>query len=218
MSNSPNARFAEFNAAIQNAEVLLSIARCSTLQKPAIESLSDLKDTIGRMKTEAISEKQEEIANILLGYERCVDILIHELKMWVLLKQEDPDKAWNELVAAQDAAIYAVRSHRGFEHVIRHYRRLEQIEKLVFPPQVFVSSGMLIQREDCSICGRDFEDCDHLAGMPYMGKFCYAIVKECDFDHVAVVESPADKCCRVTEFDVDGGTRNRMTWRITPKA
>ena len=168
------------------------------------------------MKSEAISAEQEEVANILLGYECCFDLLMHELRMWLLLKQEDPDGAWDELIAAQDSALYAARAHSGFGHVIQHYRRLEKIEELVFPPQVFVSAGMLIQRKKCSICNADYEDCEHFAGMPYMGEFCYSIVEEASLDHVSVVDHPADKRCRITEFNVQGGKRNRMTWRIDP--
>lgn len=215
--NSPISRFEELNAAIQKAEGLLSIARCSTLQDQAIESLSELKRNVNRMKSEAVSEEQDEAANILLGYECCIDILVHELRMWILLKQENPDAAWNELIAAQDSAVYAVRAHSGFGHVIQYYRRLETIEEVVFPPQVFVSAGMLIQREKCSICNADYEDCEHLAGMPYMGEFCRSIVEDASLDHVSVVDHPADKRCRITEFNVKGGKRNRMTWQIEPR-
>lgn len=216
--SSPISRFEELNAAIQKAQGLLTIARCSTLQDQAIESLSELKRNVSRMKSEAISEEQEEVANILLGYECCVDILVHELRMWILLKQEDPDAAWNELIAAQDSAVYAVRAHSGFGDVMQHYRRLEKIEEVVFPPQVFVSAGMLIQRKKCSICNADYEDCEHLAGMPYMGEFCCSIVEDARLDHVSLVDHPADKRCRITEFNVKGGKRNRMTWRIDPRS
>ena len=47
-----------------------------------------------------------------------------------------------------------------------------------------------------------------------MGEFCCVIVKDAHLDHVSVVENPANKCCRVTSFYVDGGSRNRMTWKI----
>ena len=206
----------ELNAAIQDAEGLLSITRCSTLQKEAIGSLSTLKERINEMKTAAISEEREEVANILLGYECRVEALIHELRMWILLKEGDPDEAWNELVAAQNASVCATRTHSGFAPVIQHYRRLEVVEKVVFPPQIFVSAGMLIHREQCSICEAPYEDCEHFAGMPYMGEFCHRIVDKASIDHVSIVEHPADKRCRFTDINVKGAKRNRMTWRIEP--
>ncbi|MDD3381663.1 MAG: hypothetical protein PHD68_10735, partial [Rugosibacter sp.] len=67
---------------------------------------------------------------------------------------------------------------------------------------------------ECSICGGDYDDCDHLIGRPYMGRFCYIIARDISLDHVAIVKEPADKRCRVERFNVDGGVRNRMTWRI----
>lgn len=35
-------------------------------------------------------------------------------------------------------------------------------------------------------------------------------------NHVAIVDYPADKKCRVVSFAAEGGKRNRMTWRIEP--
>ena len=47
-----------------------------------------------------------------------------------------------------------------------------------------------------------------------MGEFCYIIARDIELDHVSIVESPADKRCRVERFSVEGGTRNRMTWKF----
>lgn len=149
----------------------------------------------------------------------CVTLaLIAELKMWLLLKEENPDDAWDELINAQMAYVDAVRAHSGFNHLTQHSERLEAIEKLIFPPQVFVSSGIIVKNQECSICGKEYGDCDHLVGRPYMGKFCYIIARDMSLDHVAIVDHPADKRCRVKHFEVEGGTRNRMTWKIEPKA
>ena len=75
---------------------------------------------------------------------------------------------------------------------------------------------MLVKYEECSICGHEYEDCEHLKGKPYMGKFCSVIVREvAELDHVAVVDHPADKRCRVMKFTVEEGVRDRMTWRVT---
>lgn len=207
----------EFNKAIREAEVFLSIARCSELQQGAIESLKELQSKVLNIKSKAIDENDENLANLLLGYECIVDTLIAELEMWVLLKQDAPDLAWDKLVAAQMSSIAAVRAHAGFNHLVQHYQRLEAIEQFVFPSQVFLSSGVIVKHQECSICGGEYEDCEHLKGKPYMGKFCFITAKNVEFDHVAVVDNPADKCCRITEFHVEGGIRNRMSWRIEKK-
>lgn len=115
------------------------------------------------------------------------------------------------------AAPQVFESASGFAHLSEHNKKLEAIEELVFPPQVFISSGMIVGKQECSICGAEYGDCNHLVGKPYMGRFCYIIAKDLSLDHVSIVEHPADKRCRVQHFDVEGGTRNRMTWKIEPK-
>lgn len=217
MNNSLPPFVSSFNEQIKEAEVFLSIARDSDLQQQAVEKLIAVGSSIVEEKERAIKDGIQDYANLLLGCECVTSALIAELKMWLLLKEGKPDAAWDELVTAQMASVDAVRAHPGFSHLSEHNRRLEAIEALVFPPQVFISSGMIVGKQECSICGEEYGDCDHLVGKPYMGKFCYIIAKDLSLDHVAIVEHPADKRCRVQHFNVDGGSRNRMTWKIEPK-
>lgn len=206
-----------FNDQIKEAEVFLSIARDSTLQRQAVEKLQVLATSVAAEKDGAIKNSNEDYANLLLGCECVAAALIAELRMWLLLKEGKPDAAWDELINAQMVSIDAIRAHPGFAHLSEHNRKLEAIEELVFPSQVFISSGMIAGKQECSICGEEYGDCDHLVGKPYMGKFCNIIARDLSLDHVAIVEHPADKRCRVLHFDVDGGTRNRMSWKIEPK-
>ena len=205
------------NQQISDAEVFLYATRCSSLQRKALASLCDLRSEIHDLKEDAILDKDEDCANMFLGFECVVGVLEAELEMWLCLKEEEPDKAWECLIRAQRLCVVAARAHDGFSHLPQKHQRLLELEQLVFPPQVFMSSGLIIGRPDCSICGQKYEDCTHLRGMPYMGQFCRLVIREPELNHVAIVEQPADKSCRVTEFDVEGGTRNRMTWRISPK-
>lgn len=216
MSKEVTAFVTRFNELVKESENLLSIVRGSELQEAACEALSQLLiDTTGE-KRAAISHSDEEYANLLLGCECVAQALIAELRMWLLLKREKPDEAWDQLVTAQMASVAAARAHEGFLHLEQHNRRLEAIEQLVFPPQVFVSSGMIAKRQECSRCRQEYEDCEHLIGKAYMGEFCHIIARGLTLDHVAIVEHPADKRCRVQHFGVDSGNRNRMTWRIEP--
>ena len=217
MNNELPSLIEEFNIAIREVEIFLSITRCSELQQGAIDSLKEFQSKVLGMKSEAIDKNDENLANMLLGYECVFDTLVAELEMWILLKQDNPDMAWDKLVTAQMSSIGAVRAHAGFNHVIQHYQRLEAIEQLVFPSQVFVSSGMIVNHQECSICGEEYEDCEHLIGKPYMGIYCNIVAQDLKLDHVAIVENPADKRCRITNFEVEGGSRNRMSWRIEEK-
>lgn len=208
----------EIEELIGEAEILLSIARCSSLQEKAIRSLDRMLDRVIRSKRTAIAHSKEESANRLLGYEWVIRSLAAELKMWRLLKREEPDCAWDELVAAQQASLSALRAHDIFRNAEDRYLRLEAIEKLVFPPQIFVSAGLVAEGLDCSICEEDYEDCCHVAGRPYMGRFCAMRPRGLRLDHVAIVEDPVDKGLRIREFPVDGGFRSRMTWRVSQDA
>lgn len=217
MIDNPPPFVEEFNSAMKEASVFLSIARCSELQQEAIESLKVIKSKASSLKSEAIAERNENHANVLLGYECDISSLIAELEMWILLKQENPDAAWDKLITAQMAVHAAVRAHVGFGDLIKRHKRLEEIEELIFPLQVFISPGMLVKSLKCSICGEEYEDCEHLVGKPYMGEFCQTISRGVEIDHLSFVDCPADKRCRIDTFQVEGGSRNQMTWRVTPK-
>ena len=204
----------EFNEAVKETEVFLSIARASELQQAALEALEQLIPKIAKEKARAVKDKNEDYANMLLGCECVAAALIAELKMWILLKQEEPDAAWDQLVSAQNASSAAARAHDGFSHLAIYHQRLESIEQLVFPSQVFLSVGIIVKRLECSICGCEYEDCEHLIGKPYMGQFCSVIIHKAELEEVSIVEKPADKRCRIQHFSTEGGSRNRMTWRI----
>ena len=205
----------DFNSIVKEIEVLLSIARSSSLQREACVTLEAESRLLASEKAKAVEQSDEDLANLLLGCQ-CVNAsLLAELRMWLLIKDERPDDAWDQLILAQDSAIDATRAHAGFSHLIHQNAKLEAIEHLVFPPQVFISSGFLAANQECSICAMEYGECDHLLGKPYAGKFCHIIARNLSVDHVAIVKAPADKRCRVRSFSVEGGNRSRMTWEIS---
>lgn len=206
-----------YTSRVQKLEIFANIARDTDLQIEAQKGLILLAEDILEIKSEAIRVANEDIANMCLGCQCAIASLISEIAMWVLLKQNQPDKAWDELIEAQNSAAAAIRADPGFAHLIERCNYLLAIERLVFPPQVFSSAGLTIGGLTCMICGMEYGECGHIAGRPYMGRFCSAEVKGPIVpDHVAIVDDPEDKRCRVTTFGVEGGHRNRMTWVVTP--
>jgi hypothetical protein len=202
------------NLAIKECETYLFITRDTSLQNDYRVKMKELQQQATELKAAAISQRNEDFANLFLGFECVAECLLAELSMWIDLKNGNPDRAWDNLVKAQSAGVASVRAHPGFSHNQEHVNRLEEIEKLVFPPQVFVSAGLIAKRQKCSICGAEYGECDHLAWRPYMGQFCFIVPKDITGDHVALVKDPADKRCRVTDFATEHGTRNRMTWKL----
>ena len=214
MSNDLPNFIIQFNNLVEESQIFLSIARASELQQEVCENLESVLSEIAQEKKKAIENNNEDYANLLLGCECVTKSLLNELQMWLLLKQEKPEAAWNYLVDAQMKATGAAKAHDGFRHLEYHRHRLEIIEKRVFPPQVFLSVGAIVHEQECSICGEDYDECEHFAGKPYMGEFCHVIIKRVSVDHLSIVETPASKRHRVTSFDVAGGARNKMTWKI----
>ena len=215
MTNAVPPFIQRLNKRVEETQPLLYITRDVKLQQGAIESLTQFAVEVAEEKAIAIKSNQEEYANILLGCECIIGALQAELSMWVLLKQEEPDKAWDQLIAAQAACMAAARAHDGFGGASRQlWRRLDRFEYLIFPPQTFMSSGLILEELHCSICEEDYEDCSHIRGQPYMGRFCRIVITKAKIAHVSLVDSPKDKRCRVLLVGVEGGMRNQMTWLI----
>ena len=206
-----------FNATVRAAGVLLSITRNSRLQQDAVERLLAFGVSVASEKAEAINQENEDYANLLLGCECVTLALVAELRMWLFLKDDKPDVAWDELITAQMASVDALRAHPKFAHLSENNKKLEAIEKLIFPPQEFLSAGMIVGKQECSICGLEYGDCDHLAGRPYMGRLCYILAKDLLLDHFSIVKCPANKRCRIHYSNEEGVRRNQMTWKIETK-
>jgi hypothetical protein len=213
-----NRRESEFvnsiNAVIEEGERLHWVVRDSELQRSACERLQDKLTEILREKQLAVQKQDEDYANCLLGCECAARAVLAELYMWLQLKDQHPDEAWNQLVNAESLLLSAMRAHPGFSHLTAHIERLQVVEDVIFPPQVFVSAGLTVEEQTCSICGEEYGECEHLAGKPYMGEFCAIITGAFKANHVAIVDSPADKRCRITHCETGEGVRNRMTLEI----
>ena len=216
MTKSQNDFLLSFNTIVDHSKIFIFITTDSDLQTQALQTIVEKLLEIGEEKSRAIKAAEEDYANCLLGCECCLKRIANEIQMWLHLKEGASEKAWEALVDAQVLVRAAMRAHRGFWHMTVYSERLDDLEQLVFPPQVFMSSGLIVRDQLCSICGRDYEDCEHLAGMAYMGSFCGIRAGGLEVDHVAIVDAPSDKSCRVTSFRVEGGYRNRMTWKIEP--
>jgi len=93
------------------------------------------------------------------------------------------------------------------------------IEKIIFPPQIFVSAGMIVENQKCSICHKEYSDadCDHIKGKIYMGKICKFIIEKATLEHIAMVTNPAYKTCRVIQSGYGENYCNIMTLKPLPK-
>ena len=74
---------------------------------------------------------------------------------------------------------------------------------------------MIIKYSECSICGKEYGECNHVRGKAYMGKFCSRILKDFEAKDVSFVNEPASKRHRVIAFTDNGVTRDFLTWKPT---
>src|SRR5579863_7236404 len=121
-----------FNKGIQGAETFCCLARSSKLQMEQCLALDSLLWGAMRLKHEAIRRGVEDNANLFLGFECVIGAIRSELMMWVLLKRDMPNQAWDRLVAAQMAYLDATRAHSGFAHCEQRLGELERLEGHIF--------------------------------------------------------------------------------------
>ena len=186
------------------------------LQTKKTKDLLKLKDEASYIKSEAIEKQDEDSANALLSMESIIEALIDELRMWVALKKDDPNKAWDFLVNAQYATRQALQAHNLLKrfHAVSYCKRLYLLEKLLFPPQFFFSPCFIIERAECSICGSEYGKCNHVVGKAYMGKLCCRIIKEIkEIKEVSIVKAPANKHNRIMCFSNGKHMKDTMTLR-----
>ena|SRR5438132_1475051 len=98
----------ECSNVISECDAMGFMTRAKELQIFAIENLREQRSVASVLKQTMIEAQDEDAANALLSVELLIDSLTHFLEMWVALKDDDPDKAWHCLVAAQMAATNAM--------------------------------------------------------------------------------------------------------------
>jgi hypothetical protein len=211
----------EFNEVTSDCQKFCFMTRGKEFQEQAIQKLDGLKEKASSIKEQNIASGDENSANLMLSLEERIRALCYELRMWIALKEDDPNSAWDYLISAQGATRTAIKSHSAVSSLEGYVYRLHLLEKTLFPPQTFLSPGILIEESTCSICGEEYGECDHLRGQAYMGEMCARHVTKARIREASVVEDPANRHARVYRFAEGGITRDIMTWRIieeTPDA
>jgi hypothetical protein len=205
---------ARFNSVAHHVQTLTFLPRDRELQVKALEAATTLLKEMALTKATCIAEEDEDLANRLLSMELALSSVASELEMYIDIKNDVPERAWDDLIDAQAYAAAAMRAHQSASHLHNHLAKLHAVEKLLFPPQAFTSVGAIVGFAECSICGKEYDECGHIMGRPYMGRMCAVICKNVQPQEVSLVTEPADKKCRVTHFTDEEGRRNKMTWKL----
>ena len=189
------------------------LTRCESVQLENVAILNEFLEKTINLKNQAIVQHDNELANGYVSFELITNSMICELNMWVKLKKKAYNEAWDLLIDAQDYGIRAMQAHTINEHLQLYLNRLEIIEKLMFPPQLFMSDRSIVSECKCSICKNDIQECEHIKGQFYMGEQCYEIVEKIEsLNGIDFVKEPASKRCRITSAQRDGKDVDYMTF------
>ena len=209
-----------FESLAESAQALTFAPRGLELQQAMCQEIDEFLGEVATARKAAAAQPDESNANYALSMELSLKVIWHELQMWICLKSDAGERAWDNLVEAQYHCMRAINVREqleGFgaaERLENLLSKLLFIERAVFPPQMFMSVGGVIARRVCSICQCEYDECEHIKGRAYMGELCVTSIEEMDLEEVSLVAEPANKNCRVTHFSDSAGKRNKMTWRI----
>lgn len=189
--------------------------RGAEFQEQSKADLNNLIKFIEKAKKKYIKKIDEKKSNELLAYQLLSKGLYFEISMIIDIKKDNIAAAWDNLVNAQSCVQSSIRIGIPNEaHIINYLNRLLVIEKILFPPQLFASSGFIVSKSRCSLCDKNYNDCDHIKGMAYMGEMCVEIIEKIhEVKDISFVEDPFDKRCRAHSIKDQGVTRDIMTWR-----
>jgi hypothetical protein len=208
----------EVRESVSNGRLVCYGSCCQDLQTEEQHRQYALYQKLDRFRNQAIEAKNEGHANAAFVSQSIVGGLINHLQLWLLLKADRMNEAWNELVEAQDSLRCALRFLPD-DALQQWYLELLDLERLLFPPQQFVSDSQYWDYAICSICENAYGDCEHVGGRLYMGRMCIRQPhKIIGVNHVALVEHPGDKGCRLVKFKRDGHMHCTLTYRQLEKA
>jgi len=205
----------EFEAGLKDCQRFAFMACGKEFQVGAVAGLAQLAQRADTLKRSAQDREDEDNANALLALQTMALALRSELEMFIALKEERAGEAWDHLVSAQNRARAALRAHSIADPFEPYSERLHAMEEILFPPQLFLSPGIVVGHSECSLCREEYGECGHIAGRAYMGEFCTRVIHEAErVDEISVVEQPADKRRRVFAVaNSDGVKRDPLTWR-----
>lgn len=183
-----------------------------SFKKTAINDCIDFIQYIKNTKYQAIKQNCSYEADQLFHMQCFLNSLLSSLKIWIFLAEENYKKAWDSLIDAQDYLIIAKKINT-YEGIINLDKHLESIEKSIFPQRkIYLSAAFTSSIGYCSICDKEFFECDHIENNIYCGRLCLRI-KLTNFkaNHVALVENPDDKRCIITSYGKDNSVIDSFT-------
>lgn len=198
--------FEEYNKAIRRAEKIATFTRNIDLQKKEVETLNNFIAKAKKLTLENKLRFSELELNFILCLTLGVRALQCEISMIICLKTNEMSCAWESLIEAQNLVSSVARNNPigNGKELDGYAAKLQAFEKLLFPKMIFASTGGIVKESRCTICGNDYETCDHMKGKMYRGDICAREILEMRLEEVSLVENPANKLCHQLSVNFDG--------------
>lgn len=163
-----------------------------------------------------ISLQQEELANFVLAHQFTLKALISVIRSLKEFNYGDLHLGWEHVISAE---YFLDDSFSAFPKIANYLTFCGdlclQVSLLqdMFPPQSFVSPGLVAEKMLCSLCNISVEECKvHRDGYPYNGNLCkHLCSKIWEGNHIAHVANPKDKRSRIFAVK-DPKTEKWLNW------
>lgn len=204
----------EFDEVISSTKNVAFLSIGIEIQKNEIEFIKKCRSLLSNSKTQFQLKFLEDEANTIFLIENTLLAIQNEIQMLVNFKEDKMDEAWENLVKAQTTFSSVIRNYpENQKPDTKYLERLSAYEKLLFPKIFFQSAGSIVKKSHCSICKKEYGECDHLKGKLYNGELCCRIITEQELEEISIVENPANKLCRILTFKRGGITIDLLTLR-----
>jgi hypothetical protein len=204
----------EFHAGMLKIAPFLWFTRPSEAMIEPQRSADEWASRARSAKEGARANKQQAVANLMLGLQCFARSISRQFEMFLQLKNCRPDAAWDALVDAQEYVQIAIQV-RDLPNYRFQADLLQKFEELLFPKPMYVSCGIVYRAGNCTICEKRFDSCEHEDGSVYMGRLCREVNRrDIRLNEISLVPEPRDKRCHVgTWEDDDGVYRDWFTWQ-----
>ena len=183
----------------------------------------DILRGIEELKKQYISVKDEANANLCWYFENAFLAKQTYVSACKEIANSEYENAWNDLDRT-DTIIYYICENYDLSKsddfgLLQIRKQVHNLQKL-FPYVFFFSRETVIEKEVCSICGRENSlrhHCDHVPCKLYMGEMCMMDVQKIVLKGIAIVRKPFDKIAvlkpKGKEFDYSVLEHILENWR-----
>lgn len=180
----------------------LTFCRDIDLQKAKVKELEKHVIIFKNFKKQAVNNQKDELANFWFGCHNYLNTLKSCIESIILLKENNPHKAWDKLICAERFYSWASKIQDCLinEFDLEDYMR--EMENVLFPHfKIYTSIGFTATKGDCSVCLKKIDECEHIEGEIYSGYACFEINKKLiEIKDFAAVKNPEDRRCVPTEM------------------